>query len=31
VDSKGTVIWGGKAERADDMMNLEEGARILVL
>lgn len=31
VDSKGTVIWGGKALRSDDMMNLEEGARILEL
>lgn len=29
VDGKGTVIWGGKALRSDDMMNLEEGARIL--
>lgn len=31
VDTKGTVIWGGRAERADDMMNLEEGARLLEL
>lgn len=31
VDGKGTVIWGGKALRADDVMNLEEGARILEL
>lgn len=31
VDGKGTVIWGGKATRSDDMMNLEEGARILQL
>jgi hypothetical protein len=31
VDGKGTVIWGGKALRVDDMMNLEEGARILEL
>jgi len=31
VDGKGTVVWGGKATRSDDMMNLEEGARILQL
>lgn len=31
VDGKGTVIWGGKALRVDDMMNLEDGARILEL
>lgn len=31
IDGKGTVIWGGKAVRSDDMMNLEEGARILEL
>lgn len=31
VDGKGTVIWGGRATRSDDMMNLEEGARILEL
>lgn len=29
VDGTGTVIWGGKAERADDVMDLEFGARIL--
>lgn len=29
VDGMGTVIWGGKAERADDVMDLEFGARIL--
>jgi hypothetical protein len=31
VDGKGIVIWGGRALRADDMMNLEEGARLLIL
>lgn len=30
VDGSGTVIWGGKAARADDVMNLEEGARLLL-
>ncbi|KFA63048.1 hypothetical protein S40285_06389 [Stachybotrys chlorohalonatus IBT 40285] len=31
VDGKGTVIWGGKALRADDVMNLDEGAALLNL
>jgi hypothetical protein len=31
VDTKGTVVWGGKATRSDDMMNLDEGAMILML
>ena len=31
VDGKGTVIWGGKALRADDLMNLDEGAQLLQL
>lgn len=30
VDGKGIVIWGGKASRADDVMGLEEGVRILM-
>lgn len=30
VDGTGTVIWGGKAMRADDVMELEDGARILL-
>ncbi|KAF5001639.1 hypothetical protein FGRMN_945 [Fusarium graminum] len=30
VDGTGTVIWGGKAARADDVMELEDGARILL-
>ncbi|PNY27045.1 Uncharacterized protein TCAP_03032 [Tolypocladium capitatum] len=29
VDGRGTVIWGGKASRADDVMDLDEGARLL--
>ncbi|OLN96509.1 hypothetical protein CCHL11_00614 [Colletotrichum chlorophyti] len=29
VDGRGTVIWGGKALRADDPMDLEAGARAL--
>ncbi|KAJ3517993.1 hypothetical protein NM208_g14627 [Fusarium decemcellulare] len=28
IDGTGTVIWGGKAMRADDVMELEDGARI---
>lgn len=31
VDGQATVIWGGKATRADDMLDLEEGARLLLL
>ncbi|KAJ6446985.1 ahpC/TSA antioxidant enzyme domain-containing protein [Purpureocillium lavendulum] len=31
VDGRGIVIWGGKALRADDLMNLDEGARLLVM
>ncbi|KAH7316795.1 hypothetical protein B0I35DRAFT_263755 [Stachybotrys elegans] len=31
VDGRGTVIWGGKAVRADDLMNLDEGAALLCL
>jgi hypothetical protein len=31
VDGKGTVIWGGKATRVDDVMNLDEGAQLLEL
>ncbi|GAB0145636.1 hypothetical protein EsHS_00006062 [Epichloe bromicola] len=31
VDGRGTVIWGGKAMRADDVMDLDEGARLLGL
>ncbi|EFY94738.1 hypothetical protein MAA_09766 [Metarhizium robertsii ARSEF 23] len=31
VDGRGTVIWGGKAMRADDVMDLEEGAKLLAL
>ncbi|KAK2594062.1 hypothetical protein QQS21_008211 [Conoideocrella luteorostrata] len=31
VDGRGTVIWGGKALRADDVMDLEEGAKLLGL
>ncbi|KAM5348990.1 hypothetical protein ACJ41O_008813 [Fusarium nematophilum] len=31
VDGTGTVIWGGKAARADDVMDLEFGARILMV
>ncbi|OHX00583.1 tsa antioxidant enzyme domain protein [Colletotrichum incanum] len=31
VDGRGTVVWGGKALRADDPMDLETGARILGL
>lgn len=31
VDGRGTVIWGGKSLRADDLMDLEEGAKLLSL
>ncbi|KAL6903218.1 hypothetical protein GGI43DRAFT_401510 [Trichoderma evansii] len=31
VDGTGTVVWGGKAVRADDVMDLEEGAKLLML
>ncbi|PWI68254.1 hypothetical protein PCL_02023 [Purpureocillium lilacinum] len=31
VDGRGTVIWGGKALRADDLMDLDEGARLLLM
>lgn len=31
VDGKGTVIWGGKALRSDDVMNLDEGVQLLEL
>lgn len=31
VDGRGTVVWGGKAMRADDVMDLEEGAKLLAL
>ncbi|TWU72938.1 hypothetical protein ED733_002285 [Metarhizium rileyi] len=31
VDGRGTVVWGGKAVRADDVMDLEEGVKLLVL
>ncbi|POR35777.1 Uncharacterized protein TPAR_04029 [Tolypocladium paradoxum] len=31
VDGRGTVIWGGKALRADDVMDLDEGARLLCM
>lgn len=31
IDSTGTVVWGGKAVRADDVMDLEEGAKLLML
>ncbi|KJZ75835.1 hypothetical protein HIM_04659 [Hirsutella minnesotensis 3608] len=29
VDGRGTVVWGGKAQRADDVMDLDEGIRLL--
>ncbi|OHF03416.1 hypothetical protein CORC01_01135 [Colletotrichum orchidophilum] len=29
VDGRGTVVWGGKALRADDPMDLETGVKIL--
>ena len=31
VNGKGVVVWGGRAERADDVMDLEEGVRALGL
>lgn len=31
VDGRGTVVWGGKAMRADDVMDLDEGAKLLML
>lgn len=31
VDGSGTVIWGGKALKADDVMDLEEGAKLLMI
>ncbi|PHH58796.1 hypothetical protein CDD81_4578 [Ophiocordyceps australis] len=31
IDPRGVVIWGGKATRADDVMDLEEGARLLCM
>lgn len=31
VDGRGTVVWGGKAMRADDVMDLDEGVKLLVL
>lgn len=31
VDEQGVVVWGGKAARADDVMDLEEGIRALGL
>ncbi|TFB00737.1 hypothetical protein CCMA1212_007471 [Trichoderma ghanense] len=31
VDGRGTVVWGGKAESADDVMHLEEGVKLLLL
>lgn len=29
VDGRGKVVWGGKAVRADDIMELEEGVKTL--
>lgn len=29
VDGRGKVVWGGKAVRADDIMDLEEGVKTL--
>lgn len=29
IDGRGTVVWGGKALRADDVMDLDMGVRIL--
>ncbi|PHH68297.1 hypothetical protein CDD82_659 [Ophiocordyceps australis] len=29
IDARGVVIWGGKATRADDVMDLDEGVRLL--
>lgn len=31
VDGRGTVVWGGRAARADDVMDLEAGVRALGL
>ncbi|KAK0392894.1 hypothetical protein NLU13_2388 [Sarocladium strictum] len=31
VDGRGTVIWGGKALKADDVMDLDEGAKLLMM
>lgn len=31
VDGRGTVVWGGKAASADDVMDLDEGAKLLML
>ncbi|KAL5093951.1 hypothetical protein Trisim1_009425 [Trichoderma cf. simile WF8] len=31
VDGRGTVVWGGKATSADDVMDLDEGAKLLLL
>ncbi|KAK2024315.1 hypothetical protein LX32DRAFT_110566 [Colletotrichum zoysiae] len=31
VDGRGTVVWGGKALRADDPMDLETGVKVLGL
>ncbi|KAL7947529.1 hypothetical protein V8C42DRAFT_343470 [Trichoderma barbatum] len=31
VDGRGTVVWGGKATSADDVMELDEGAQLLML
>ena len=31
VDGRGTVVWGGKTSRADEVMDLEEGAKLLAM
>lgn len=31
IDGRGTVVWGGKALRADDLMDLDQGSKILGL
>ncbi|KYK58119.1 uncharacterized protein DCS_05132 [Drechmeria coniospora] len=31
VDGRGTVIWGGRAARADEVMDLDQGARLLCM
>ncbi|KAL7813023.1 hypothetical protein V8C26DRAFT_406016 [Trichoderma gracile] len=31
VDGRGRVVWGGKAESADDVMPLDEGVKLLLL
>ena len=31
VDGRGTIVWGGKALRADDVLELEEGIKALGL